>query len=51
MTEKKSEFGEPNYDMNYNLFLLKTSLENLKSAQGNYYIEYLSHLYIYIHLH
>jgi len=27
--------NELNYDMNYNLFLLKTSMQNLKTAQGN----------------
>jgi len=37
MTAKKvgGDSAELNYDMNYNLFLLKTSMQNLKTAQGN----------------
>lgn len=32
--EQSSDAADLNYDMNYNLFLLKTSMQNLKSAQG-----------------
>lgn len=34
--KKDGDSAELNYDMNYNLFLLKTSLQNLKTAQGMY---------------
>jgi len=33
---KKGDSTELNYDMNFNLFLLKTSMQNLKSAKGKY---------------
>jgi len=36
MAKKGGDSAELNYDMNYNLFLLKTSMQNLKTAQGNY---------------
>lgn len=36
MAKKIGDSTELNYDMNYNLFLLKTSMANLKTAQGNY---------------
>jgi len=36
MAKKVGDSAELNYDMNYNLFLLKTSMQNLKTAQGNY---------------
>lgn len=35
MSKKGGDSTELNYDMNYNLFLLKTSMQNLKTAQGN----------------
>lgn len=35
MAKKVGDSAELNYDMNYNLFLLKTSMQNLKTAQGN----------------
>lgn len=38
MTKKLGDSAELNYDMNYNLFLLKTSMQNLKTAQGKIYI-------------
>ncbi|XP_025422826.1 uncharacterized protein LOC112692380 [Sipha flava] len=37
MTAKKGgDSADLNYDMNYNLFLLKTSLQNLKTAQDKH---------------
>lgn len=33
---KKVDSSELNYDMNYNLFLLKTAMPNIKTAQGKY---------------
>ncbi|XP_050527511.1 uncharacterized protein LOC126897731 isoform X2 [Daktulosphaira vitifoliae] len=36
MTTKKNDTTDLNYDMNYNLFLLKTSMQNLKSPQDKY---------------
>lgn len=36
MSAQKADASELNYDMNYNMFLLKTSMQNLKSAQGEY---------------
>ncbi|VVC32256.1 Domain of unknown function DUF4485 [Cinara cedri] len=36
MASKKGDSTELNYDMNYNLFLLKTSMQNLKSAQDKH---------------
>ncbi|XP_050438139.1 uncharacterized protein LOC126844207 [Adelges cooleyi] len=36
MSGKKSDTTDLNYDMNYNLFLLKTSMQNLKSAQDRH---------------
>jgi len=38
MAAKKNDSTELNYDMNYNLFLLKTSMQNLKTAQGKYWL-------------
>lgn len=35
---KKIDSAELNYDMNYNLFLLKTAMPNLKTAKGKYII-------------
>lgn len=33
---KKIDSSELNYDMNYNLFLLKTAMPNLKTTKGKY---------------
>ncbi|XP_026814426.1 uncharacterized protein LOC113554674 [Rhopalosiphum maidis] len=36
MAKKVGDSAELNYDMNYNLFLLKTSMQNLKTAQDKH---------------